>query len=124
VRVLMLEDEPPQQEALGIALAVLGFDVLCAADVDEALRMLDGDIDAAILDIIVPDPKLLGRDGLTVLTALRKRHPDIPVAVFTGVPLSDADETLVQNHGARLFPKPLTYQRLVAFLEESRTQRR
>ena len=120
----MLEDEPPQQEVLGVTLAVLGFDVVCAADVDQGLRVLEGEIDAAILDVIVPDPKLLGRDGLTVLTALRVRHPDIPVAIFTGVPLSEADESLVRNHGARLFPKPLTYQRLVAFLEESRAQRR
>jgi two-component system nitrogen regulation response regulator GlnG len=120
----MLEDEPPQQEVLGVTLAVLGFDVVCAADVDEALRMLDLEIDAAILDVIVPDPKLLGRDGLTVLTALRERHPDIPVAIFTGVPLSDTDETIVSSHGAKLFPKPLPYQRLVAFLEESRAQRR
>jgi len=120
----MLEDEPPQQEVLSVTLALLGFEVLCAGDVDEGLRMLDDDIDGAILDVIVPDPKLQGRDGLTVLTSLRARHPDIPVAVFTGVPLSDADESLVRHHRARLFPKPLPYQRLVAFLEESRAQRR
>jgi DNA-binding NtrC family response regulator len=109
---------------LSVTLALLGFDVLCAADVDEGLQMLDGEIDAAILDVIVPDPKLRGRDGPTVLTSLRVKHPHIPVAVFTGVPLSDADEALVRHHRARLFPKPLPYQRLVEFLEESRAQRR
>ena len=118
----MLEDEPPQQEVLSITLSLLGFEVLCAADVDEALGMLDGEIDAAILDVIVPDPKLLGRDGLSVLTSLRERHPNIPIVVFTGVPLSEAEETLVQNQRAKFFPKPLTYQRLIQFLEESRLQ--
>jgi DNA-binding NtrC family response regulator len=117
MRVLLLEDEPSQQQVLGATLTLMDFNVLPASDVEEALRTLGADFDAAILDVRVPDPAGLQRDGLTVLTALRERHAELPVAIFTGVELSPADMELVQRYRATVFYKPLPYATLIDFLE-------
>ncbi len=116
----MLEDEPPQQEVLGVMLASLGFEVLRAADVEEALTLVDEEIDAAILDVVVPDPALEGRNGISVLVSLRKRYPNLPIVVFTGSLLSEEEVDLVCSLKACLLSKPLPYQQLVDFLQESR----
>jgi DNA-binding response OmpR family regulator len=116
MRVLLVEDEPSQQETLGIALTVSGYTVLCADNVDEAMDMLDADPEAAILDVRLPDPKGCNRDGLTVLHELRAKHPDIPVAIFTGVPLSEVEASFAQFHRAKVFYKPQTYDVVLNFL--------
>lgn len=121
MRVLLVEDEPSQQEALGIVLTVSGYTVLRAINVDEALAFVNTPLDAAILDVRLPDLKGLNRDGLTVLRELRTRQRSrIPVAVFTGIPLSDDQESLVQSHDATLFYKPQTFDPILAFLARPR----
>jgi len=121
MRILLVEDEPSQQEALGIVLTVSGYTVLRAINVDEALAFVNTPLDAAILDVRLPDLKGLNRDGLTVLRELRTRQRSrIPVAVFTGIPLSDDQESLVQSHDATLFYKPQTFDPILAFLARPR----
>ena len=118
MRVLFVEDEPAQQESLSTMLRVMGFTVLQATDVEEAIQLLDEDFDAAILDIKMPDPKLLSRDGLTVLQHLRERHPHVIVAVFTGQPLSEEEARFARRHRATVMYKPQTYDVLIHFLSK------
>lgn len=122
MRILVVEDEPSQQEALGIALTVSGYTVLPATDVQEALELIEDPLDAAILDVRLPDPSGRNRDGLTVLSELRARQPNIPIAVFTGIPLSDAEEVLAQSHAVTVFYKPQTLDRIFDFLAEHLAQ--
>lgn len=116
MRVLLVEDEPSQQETLGIALTAIGHTVVQASDVPEALARLNHSLDAAILDVRVPDPSGLQRDGLTVLAELRIKHPHIPIAVFTGVPLSEDEAIHAAAHSATVFYKPQTFDVLIDFL--------
>ena len=119
MRVLLVEDEASQQEALSIMLTVTGYTVLQALDVKDALVMLDSRLDAVILDVRLPDPEGLSRDGFTVLHALRTTHPDVPVAVFTGVPLSDDQARLAQRYDATVFYKPQTFDTILDFLAKA-----
>jgi DNA-binding response OmpR family regulator len=121
MRVLLAEDEPSQQETLGIALTVTGYTVLSATNVDEAIDMLDADPEAAILDVRLPDPRGCNRDGLTVLHELRAKYPDIPVAMFTGVPLSEVEASFAQYHRAKVLYKPQTYDVVLDFLMKTST---
>jgi len=116
MRILLVEDEPSQQEALSIALTVSGYTVLQATDTQDALDVMDEQFDAAILDIRLPDPAGLNRDGLTVLGELRSKHPGIPVAVFTGIPLTDAEQLFTRSQNATVLYKPQTLDRIIEFL--------
>jgi DNA-binding NtrC family response regulator len=117
MRILLVEDEPSQQEALDIALTAYHHTVVLAKDVPQALSLLDDPYDAVILDVRLPDPTGLNRDGLTLLGEFRARQPHIPVAVFTGIPLTEAEELFAASQHATLLYKPQSLDRILEFLQ-------
>jgi DNA-binding response OmpR family regulator len=116
MRILLVEDEASQQEALALALAAYRYTVIPARDVPEALALLDETYDAVILDVRLPDPTGLNRDGLTLLGEFRARHPSVPVAVFTGIPLTQAEELFAASQNVTLLYKPQSLDRILEFL--------
>jgi DNA-binding NtrC family response regulator len=79
--VLIVDDVRPMAEQYAYDLKRLGgFDTLVAFDGDSALATLTREsIDCVILDLEMP-----GKDGLTVLRAMRERGMETPVVVYTG----------------------------------------
>ncbi|RPI53969.1 MAG: response regulator [Acidobacteria bacterium] len=117
--VLVVEDEPSVQTTFCATLTLMGFKTHHAATVDRALEILGSErIDAASLDVRLPDPTGLDRSGLTLLAYLRSttKHAHLPVLIFTGVPLSAEEESLIQKHNAEVFYKPQRYVTLVECL--------
>ncbi len=81
-RVLVVEDEAPLQDLLGVALRSAGYQVESAMNGVEAIdRLLRGSekIDALVLDLNMPR---LG--GIEVLKITRERWPEVPVLVMSG----------------------------------------
>src|SRR6202162_4698435 len=79
MRILVVEDEQKIARFVQKGLKEFGFavDVICRGD--EALEIiLDNPFDAIVLDIMLP-----GRDGLSILRALRERSNAIPVLILT-----------------------------------------
>ncbi len=117
--VLVVEDEPSVQTTYCATLTLMGFKPHHADTVDRALEILANErIDAVSLDVRLPDPKGLERSGLTLLAYLRstREHAQLPVLIFTGVPLSLEEEGLIQAHHAEVFYKPQRYVTLVECL--------
>jgi CheY-like chemotaxis protein len=83
-KVMIVEDEFLIRLTLAEALADDGFEVLEAADANEALALLGEtpDISLLLTDIQLPG----GRDGVALARAVRERSPDIPVLYMTGRP--------------------------------------
>ncbi|MEC3975827.1 response regulator transcription factor [Amycolatopsis sp. H20-H5] len=78
VRVLLVEDDELISQALGLALADEGFDVLPAATGEQGLKLLESEtVDLVLLDLMLP-----GMDGLAVCRTLRARG-DLPIIVIT-----------------------------------------
>jgi DNA-binding response OmpR family regulator len=78
-RILVIEDEPHLRMALVDALGAEGFEVLQAGDGEVGLRMaLREDPDAVLLDLMLP-----GRDGFSVLRALREDRLAAPVLILS-----------------------------------------
>ena len=117
--VLVVEDEPSVQTTYCATLTLMGFKTLHADTVDRALEILTSErVDAVSLDVRLPDPKGLERSGLTLLAYLRASppHAHVPVVIFTGVPLSAEEESVIQKHNAEVFYKPQRYTTLVECL--------
>lgn len=77
VRILVVEDEPPIQDMLSMALSFVGYEVMCAGSGGEALAQAQQlPVDLALLDVMLPDT-----DGFALLRRLRTIHPDM-AAVF------------------------------------------
>ncbi len=80
-RVLIVEDEPDQQELLRYNLTRDGFDVSCAGTGSQALALLE----AETPDVIVLDLMLPGVDGLEVCRTIRRRPQTqhVPIVMLT-----------------------------------------
>jgi DNA-binding response OmpR family regulator len=81
-RLLLVEDDRATYTALRGILSLRGWDVVIATTIAEALEAMKSDLDAVILDLILPDG-----DGELLLQHLRsdERGRGMPVAVTTGV---------------------------------------
>ena len=79
MRILVVEDEQKIARFVQKGLKEFGFAVDVIGRGDEALEIiLDNPFDAIVLDIMLP-----GRDGLSILRALRERANAIPVLILT-----------------------------------------
>lgn len=80
-RVLIAEDEYAIREFVVINLRRGGYDVVEAQDGVQALEQYelnDGEIDVAILDVMMPN-----MDGLEVCKRLRNKNPNIGIIMLT-----------------------------------------
>lgn len=72
-RVLLVDDNDDIRAAFQEGLEGRGFEVVPAARVNEALNLISTrDFDVLLSDLHMPD----AGDGLTVVSAMRHRHPD------------------------------------------------
>jgi two-component system phosphate regulon response regulator PhoB len=80
-KVLLVEDEPAQREVLSYNLQSEGFDVVAAADGDEAMLLVDEEAP----DIIVLDWMLPGISGIEICRRLKSKSQTrgIPVIMLS-----------------------------------------
>ena len=113
-RILVVDDEPAEREALGRLIARWGYDVEVAESSDEALTLAERYGPAVVItDLILP-----GADGLSLLRALRASSRPPVVLVVTG---HATVETAVEamRHGALDYlTKPIDTTRLQLLLEK------
>ena len=110
LRILVVEDESKVACALREGLQRERYDVVIASTGEEGFFLVNAEeFDLVILDLMLP-----GRDGLEVLSTLRKRGLDTPVLILTA---RDAIEDRVQglDSGADDYlVKPFAFPELLA----------
>jgi DNA-binding response OmpR family regulator len=110
VRILVIEDEKKVARALQEGLEGEGYEVSVAASGEDGFFLMNTEaFDMVILDLMLP-----GRDGLEVLSAMRKRGFEAPVLILTA---KDAVEDRVQglDTGADDYlVKPFAFPELLA----------
>jgi DNA-binding response OmpR family regulator len=110
LRILVVEDEAKVARALREGLEREKYEVVIAPTGEEGFFLVNAqEFDLVILDLMLP-----GRDGLQVLSTLRKRGLQTPVLILTA---RDAIEDRVQglDSGADDYlVKPFAFPELVA----------
>lgn len=118
-RVLIVEDEELIREAVGLALAEVGFEVLVAEDGLTALEMLGGtknnhrrapqEVDLVILDLMLP-----GMNGLDLCRLLRHQGIDVPLLILSAKS-TETDRVVGLEVGADDYlTKPFGMRELIA----------
>lgn len=79
IRVLIVDDEQPVRELLAHFLDSRGFSTAQAATAEEALSTLD----QQHFDVVLSDVQMPGMNGLSLLSEIRRRHPDTAVLMLT-----------------------------------------
>jgi two-component system, OmpR family, copper resistance phosphate regulon response regulator CusR len=110
LRVLVVEDDPKIAAGLDSVLTASGFDVATASNGEDGYFRLSTEL----FDLLVLDVGLPGRDGFSVLQALRQSNRDVPVLV-----LSSHDDVEHRVRGLRVgaddyMTKPFEVSELLA----------
>jgi DNA-binding response OmpR family regulator len=101
-RVLLVDDDDAVREMMSLTLEAKGFDVMAAASVSEALKLIVSEtFDVLITDLHMPNPS----DGFAVITAMRHSQPSALTLLVSGYPdvksameaiLLEADQIIVK----------------------------
>ena len=80
IRIAVADDDADLREAVAAMLEREGYRVDLATGGRQCLDLVDdGGIDLVVTDVFMPDC-----DGLSLLAAIRNRHPHLPVIAMTG----------------------------------------
>lgn len=117
ITVLLAEDDPVQQQMLGLLLEKkLGYHLVHAHGGKEALEILDRrpEIQLAILDYHMPE-----MNGLELLDICRQRYPALPVIMLTGNREVDVIVKAMKLGASDFITKPPEPERLRVSIENA-----
>src|ERR1051325_9021320 len=101
--ILVVDDDPYIQEALGDRLESMGYRVTRAGDGKEALEFVERqDPQLVFLDIEMP-----GMRGIDVLKEIRRREKEFPVIMITAYGSIDLAGQAMKEGAYDFIPKPL-----------------
>ena len=114
--VLLVEDEETLRSLGVVVLESYGYNVLTAAEGQEALRLAQrhkGKLDLLLTDVVMP-----GISGCELAATLRKRQPDLKVLFLSGYTEEDIVSRGILNHGSAFLHKPFSPASLVAKIRQ------
>lgn len=112
-RILLIEDDPQIRKLFKIKLSSEGYEVIDAPDGKEGLRLYRMEIpDLVITDLVMPV-----KEGIEVITELKKDFPDVRIIAISGGGRNNPEIYLnIAKHlGAqKIFTKPVDWPELIA----------
>ncbi len=119
-KVLVVDDEPANRDALAALLRQDGFDVDVAADGAAALDH----VARTAPDVLLTDLRMPTLDGVALLERARELSPDLIVVLMTAC--TDVDDAIraIQAGAEDYLMKPLHIEQLVVILDRALERRR
>jgi len=123
--ILIVDDERDIREVISDILGDEGYDTRLAADSDEAMAAIRADPPGLlILDIWLKDSQM---DGIDILKAVKRDHPDIPVIIISGHGNIEIAVAAIKQGAYDFIEKPFNIDQLLVVIrrgmETSRLRR-
>ncbi len=100
--ILVVDDDPDVLSTVVKQLEYLGYNVITASDGMEGLKKLDeGGFDLVITDIVMPFIS-----GVGVVTAVKKKLPNVPVIAMTGYG-KEPEAAAMEKKADKVLAKPI-----------------
>ena len=114
-RVLLVDDSDSLRGMLAKVLENNGFEVVVAANVNDALKL----IAAQTFDVLLSDLQMpFAGDGLTVVSAMRHSNPKAVTFIFSGYPeMGEAAKAILQQTD-EVLTKPMSPKLLVKAIND------
>jgi len=109
-RILFVEDEASVRGIAARLLRARGYEVMEAADGDEALALAKANVGA--IDLMISDVIMPGMDGPSLLKAARPYLGEAPVMFISGYAEAEFSTLLEGEAGVSFLPKPLDIKSL------------
>lgn len=112
--VLVVDDEPDVRRVVGLILKKAGYEVLEAADGEQAIETLKAGEDPLLLRVILTDIRMPVRDGVSLVKYLLQEWPSKRIIVLTGFPNLDMALGFLKLGAIDYLVKPVEPDRLLA----------
>jgi CheY-like chemotaxis protein len=117
-RILLVDDDEAVLYSLSQVLKSSGFEVICAANVNQALALIGSQtFDALLSDLHMPRPG----DGLTVVSAMRHTNPKAVTLICSAFPEMQQATAAILQQADEILVKPLRPDYLVKIIQERMT---
>ena len=114
-RILLADDNDDILAAFQEGLESHGFDVVPAATVNEALRLISiENFDVLLSDLHMPD----ACDGFTVVNAMRHTQPNAVTLVLSGYPVLQAALTGLLLQADQVLVKPIGFAEITEIIQK------
>jgi DNA-binding response OmpR family regulator len=114
-KVLLVDDDEGVRTMMNLTLNAKGFDVVAAATVTEALKLIATEsFDVLITDLHMPNPS----GGFTVVSAMRHSQPDALTLLVSGYPDVQSAMSAILLEADEIIVKPFETGRLVDLLRD------
>ena len=115
VRVLFVDDEQNIRLTLPAILTSRGYEVTVAATVAEALAKIhEQEFEVLLSDLNIGHPA----DGFTVVSAMRRVHPNCITLILTGYPAFETALEAIRSHVDDYLTKPADLDHLFSVIED------
>lgn len=114
-RILLVDDDEELRTVYKLGLESHGFEVVPAANVNEALGLISAqNFNALLTDLHMPDPA----DGFTVVSAMRHIQPKAVTLVNSGYPALGEAMTTILLQADEVLVKPIKLAKIAAIINE------
>ena len=117
IKVLVVDDEQNMRRILEASLKKQGFEVILAANGEEACNRMKTDA----VQIVITDLKMPGMDGLSLLKHLNENYPDIPVIIITAHGTVENAVEAMKQGATDYISKPFEFEELKLALTKACT---
>ena len=107
MKILIVDDEPNILSTVGSALKRSGHEIATAGSFDDAARLVDDSYDVALLDVWLGD-----KDGIDLLSLIKKRYPSIEAVMISGHAQIETAVKAVKAGAFDFLEKPLSLDRI------------
>jgi DNA-binding NtrC family response regulator len=107
--ILLVDDEPQLRYALARILRRHGYDVMEAANANEAIALLE----KSPFDLVLTDLQMPGQSGLVLTARIRVKWPETPIIIMSGH-LSEAAGKIVAQGWVEFIHKPIESSTLIS----------
>ena len=96
-----------------------GYEVIEAADGEEAIRLLNSGDNALMVDTILCDIRMPKINGDEAILYFRSQYPTVPVVVITGYPDVELAVSLMRQGIRDYLVKPVSREELLSVIRTS-----
>src|SRR5258708_25947782 len=119
-KLLFVDDEPTIRLTLPLILEMHEFEVKSAANVTDALKLIQSEkFDVLLSDLNIGEPS----DGFTVVSAMRRIQPDAITIIITGYPAFETALEAIRGQVDDYIVKPANTEELIDTIRQKLSHR-
>ena len=118
-RILVVDDEAQVRKPISLMLAKDGYEVVEAADGEEAIEALRSGDNPLMVDTVLCDIRMPKINGKEAIAYYRNQFPGVPIVVMTGYPDVELAVSLMRQGVRDYLIKPVTKEELLTVIRKS-----